>query len=165
MIRLYNRFLQFFFFATTRLINILRKLLKIVSMHERAVIEVLVIWAIYIPNRANIKTNPGSFPRQTNHRVCTQKRWEKIPLTFFLNFFENTYNNFYLQIFSISGFVFSLTLVPFCKMCLKRFNVILLSVSLYPVNIRLNEDVFRFCLQKTSSRRLQDVLLKTNIFT
>ena len=32
-----------------------------------------------------------------------------------------------------------------------------------PVNIRL-EDVFCLCLQKISSRRLQDVLIKTNIF-
>ena len=46
-----------------------------------------------------------------------------------------------------------------------------------PANIRLDEDVFRLCLQKTSSRRLdqdeyvhlsltspEDVLVKTNIF-
>ena len=32
-----------------------------------------------------------------------------------------------------------------------------------PVNIRL-EDVFCLCLQKISSRHLQDVLIKTNIF-
>ena len=33
-----------------------------------------------------------------------------------------------------------------------------------PVNIRLDEDVFGLRLQKTSSRCLQDVLIKTNIF-
>ena len=33
-----------------------------------------------------------------------------------------------------------------------------------PANIRLDEDVFRLRVQKTSSRRLQDVLIKTNIF-
>ena len=33
-----------------------------------------------------------------------------------------------------------------------------------PANIRLDEDVFRLRLQKTSSRRLQDVLIKTNMF-
>ena len=33
-----------------------------------------------------------------------------------------------------------------------------------PANIRLDEDVFCLRLQKTSSRRLQDVLIKTNIF-
>ena len=33
----------------------------------------------------------------------------------------------------------------------------------YPVNIRLDEDVFHLGLQKTSSRHLQDVLIKTNI--
>ena len=37
-------------------------------------------------------------------------------------------------------------------------------VSLYPANIRLDEDIFRLRLQKTSSRRLQEVLMKTNIF-
>ena len=34
----------------------------------------------------------------------------------------------------------------------------------FPPNIRLDEDVFRLRLQKTSSSRLQDVLIKTNIF-
>ena len=33
-----------------------------------------------------------------------------------------------------------------------------------PANIRLDEDVFRLRLQKTSLRRLQGVLMKTNIF-
>ena len=33
-----------------------------------------------------------------------------------------------------------------------------------PPNIRLDEEVFRLRLQKTSSRRLQDILIKTNIF-
>ena len=33
-----------------------------------------------------------------------------------------------------------------------------------PANIRLDEDVFRLRLQKTSSTRLQHVLVKTNIF-
>ena len=33
-----------------------------------------------------------------------------------------------------------------------------------PPNTRLDEDVFRLRLQKTSSRRLQDILIKTNIF-
>ena len=33
----------------------------------------------------------------------------------------------------------------------------------YPANIRL-EDVFRLCLRRTSSRRLQDVLIKMNMF-
>ena len=33
-----------------------------------------------------------------------------------------------------------------------------------PANIRLDEDVFRLRLRKTSLRRLQDVLMKTNIF-
>ena len=37
--------------------------------------------------------------------------------------------------------------------------------NLYPANIRLDEDVFRLGLQKTSSRRLQEVLIKTNMFT
>ena len=33
-----------------------------------------------------------------------------------------------------------------------------------PANIRLDEDVFRLRLQKTSSGRLQEVLIKTNMF-
>ena len=33
-----------------------------------------------------------------------------------------------------------------------------------PANIRLDEDVFRLRLHKTSSRRLQDFLFKTNMF-
>ena len=33
----------------------------------------------------------------------------------------------------------------------------------YPANIRLDEDVFCLRLQKTSSRRLQEILIKTNI--
>ena len=33
-----------------------------------------------------------------------------------------------------------------------------------PANIRLDEDVFCLRLQKTPSRRLQDVLVKTNMF-
>ena len=33
-----------------------------------------------------------------------------------------------------------------------------------PVNIRYDEDIFRLYFQKTSSRRIQDVLIKTNIF-
>ena len=36
-------------------------------------------------------------------------------------------------------------------------------LSNIPANIRLDEDVFRLCLQRTSSRRLQDVMIKTNI--
>ena len=36
-------------------------------------------------------------------------------------------------------------------------------VRRYPANIRLDEDVFCYRLQKTSSRRLQNVLIKTNI--
>ena len=31
-------------------------------------------------------------------------------------------------------------------------------------NIRLDEDVFHLRLQKTPSRRLQDVLIKSNVF-
>ena len=38
-------------------------------------------------------------------------------------------------------------------------------LTMNPANIRLDEDVFRLRLQKTSSRRLQDVLIKTNMFT
>ena len=38
-------------------------------------------------------------------------------------------------------------------------------LSYYPANIRLGEDIFRLRLQKTALRRLQDVLIKTNIFT
>ena len=34
----------------------------------------------------------------------------------------------------------------------------------YPVNIGLYEDVFRLPLQKASSRRLHNVLIKTNMF-
>ena len=37
-------------------------------------------------------------------------------------------------------------------------------LAIIPANIRLDEDVFRLRLQKTSSRRLQDVLIKTNMF-
>ena len=37
-------------------------------------------------------------------------------------------------------------------------------VDRIPANIRLDEDVFHLRLQKTSSRRLQDVLIKTNMF-
>ena len=40
-----------------------------------------------------------------------------------------------------------------------------LDYSPIPANIRLDEDVFRLRLRKTSSRGLQDVLIKTNIFT
>ena len=33
-----------------------------------------------------------------------------------------------------------------------------------PANIRLDEEVFRIHLQKTPSRRLEDLLIKTNMF-
>ena len=36
--------------------------------------------------------------------------------------------------------------------------------TVIPANIRLDKDVFHLRLQKTSSRRLQDVLIKTNMF-
>ena len=36
--------------------------------------------------------------------------------------------------------------------------------QLFPANIHLDEDVFRLRFQKTSSRRLQDAVIKTNIF-
>ena len=48
------------------------------------------------------------------------------------------------------------------KQTTERMSIYLLRPI--PPNIRLDEDVFRLRLQKTSSRRLQDVLVKTNIF-
>ena len=37
-------------------------------------------------------------------------------------------------------------------------------LDVFPANIHLDEDVFRRYLQKTCSKHLQDVLIKTNIF-
>ena len=47
---------------------------------------------------------------------------------------------------------------------LKYVNWDICFLCTFPANIRLDEDVFCLRLQKTSSRRLQDVLVKTNMF-
>ena len=47
---------------------------------------------------------------------------------------------------------------------LKYVNWDICFLCTFPANIRLDEDVFCLRLQKTSSRRLQDVLIKTNMF-
>ena len=44
------------------------------------------------------------------------------------------------------------------------YKRLLLIIWSFLANIRLDEDVFRLCLQKTSSKRLQNNLIKTNIF-
>ena len=81
------------------------------------------------------------------HKVCKGIPMESIFWFFFWKYQE------------IQNFLYPLVKCPIF-LELKRK----LSQCHIPPNIRLDEDVFRLRLQKTSSRRLQDVLIKTNMF-
>ena len=73
---------------------------------------------------------------------------------------------------TLVAFLLNLTFFFFLRFCHKNIRRLpVIHVKLFPWmeaknpgNIRLDEDVFRLLLQKTSSRRLQDILMKTNIF-